>query len=127
MLISFMLPVWLFIWSYLAVVASLLLMHIKPAFISRIAENMIEQMREGWDYVRAFGPIRGILLLYSIVCLVGYSYTVLLLIYGIFIPTPGATPPSRTTTSQIRYAPIVWCPWLDSDYNNDLNAGGPAF
>jgi len=68
--------------SYFAVVASLLLMHIKPASIARTADNMLEQMREGWDYVRTFRPIRSILLLFSIVCLMGYSYAVLLPIFA---------------------------------------------
>jgi MFS family permease len=68
--------------SYFAVVASLLLMHIKPASIARTADNMLEQMQEGWDYVRTFRPIRSILLLFSIVCLMGYSYAVLLPIFA---------------------------------------------
>ena len=42
--------------SYFAVIASLLLMRIKPLDIRRDAASMLEQMREGWDYVRTFGP-----------------------------------------------------------------------
>ena len=44
--------------SYFAVIASLLLMRIRPLEIRRSAAGMLEQMREGWDYVRAFRPIR---------------------------------------------------------------------
>jgi MFS family permease len=64
--------------SYFAVITSLWLMHIKPVNISRAASSTFEQMREGWDYVRTFRPIRSILLLFSLVSLMGYSYVVLL-------------------------------------------------
>ena len=57
--------------SYFAVIASLLLMRIKPLNIRRNAASMFEQMREGWDYVRTFRPIRTILLLFSLVSLMG--------------------------------------------------------
>ena len=68
--------------SYFAVIASLLLMHIKPVNISQGASSLFEQMREGWDYVRTFRPIRSILLLFSLVSLMGYSYAVLLPIFA---------------------------------------------
>jgi len=68
--------------SYFAVVASLLLMHIKPRSVSRTAGRIVEQMREGWDYVRNFRPIRSILLLFSLISLMGYSYAVLLPIFA---------------------------------------------
>src|SRR3984957_6370306 len=44
--------------SYLAVIASLLAMHIAPLNIPRKASTMLEQMRGGWDYVRGSRPIR---------------------------------------------------------------------
>jgi MFS family permease len=43
---------------------------------------MFEQMREGWDYVRRFRPIRTILLLFALLSLMGYSYSVLLPIFA---------------------------------------------
>src|SRR5260370_11071193 len=43
--------------SYVAVIASLLLMRIKPLDVRHHATSMLEQMREGWDYVRGFRPI----------------------------------------------------------------------
>jgi MFS family permease len=64
--------------SYFAVIASLLLMRIKPQEIRRHASSMLEQMREGWDYVRTFRPIRSILLLLALISLMGYSWSVLL-------------------------------------------------
>src|SRR6202453_1358580 len=72
--------------SYFAVIASLLLMRIKPLNIRHSATTMFEQMREGWDYVRTFRPIRTILILFALLSLMGYSYAVLLPIFagGVF-------------------------------------------
>jgi MFS family permease len=70
--------------SYFAVIASLLLMRIHPKFndVARNARGMLEQMREGWDYVRTFRPIRTILLLFALISLMGYSYSVLLPVFA---------------------------------------------
>jgi MFS family permease len=68
--------------SYFAVIASLLLMRIKPVDIRRDASSMLEQMREGWEYVRTFRPIRTILLLFALISLMGYPYAVLLPIFA---------------------------------------------
>ncbi len=77
--------------SYLAVIASLLLMRIKPLNIQRRKAGMIEQMREGWDYVLTFRPMRTVLLLFSLITLMGYSYTVLLPIFAGQVLHGGAT------------------------------------
>jgi len=76
--------------SYFAVIASLLLMRIKPLDIERNTANMVEQMREGWDYIRSFRPIRTILLLFSLVSLMGYSWSVLLPIFAAQVLHGGA-------------------------------------
>jgi len=68
--------------SYIAVIASLMLMRIPPLAMRHHATTMIEQMREGWDYVRSFVPIRTILLLFALISLMGYSNTVLLPIFA---------------------------------------------
>jgi MFS family permease len=68
--------------SYFAVIASLLLMRITPMDIRRSAGGMLEQMREGWDYVRTFQPIRTILLLLALLCLMGWPYSVLLPLFA---------------------------------------------
>jgi MFS family permease len=78
--------------SYFAVIASLLLMRIKPKNddkdknedkdIRRDAPSMLEQMGEGWNYVRTFRPIRIILLFFALLSLMGYSYAVLLPIFA---------------------------------------------
>ena len=68
--------------SYFAVIASLLLMRIRPMEIHSGASSMFEQMREGWDYVRTFRPIRTVLLLIALISLMGYSYAVLLPVFA---------------------------------------------
>lgn len=77
--------------SYFAVIASLLLMRIKPTHIRHYTTTMLEQMREGWDYVRTFRPIRTILLLFALVSLMGYSYAVLLPVFAAQVLHGGAT------------------------------------
>ncbi len=77
--------------SYVAVIASLLLMQIKPMDIARNASTMLEQMREGWDYVRTFAPVRTILMLFSLISLMGYSYSVLLPVFASQILHGGAS------------------------------------
>ncbi len=68
--------------SYIAVIASLLLMHIQPIALRRTASSMLEQMGEGWDYVRTFPPVRTILLLFALVSLMGWPYSVLLPVFA---------------------------------------------
>lgn len=77
--------------SYLAVIASLLMMRVEPLVIRRQAMSMFEQMREGWDYVRSFRPIRTILLLFALITLMGYSYSVLLPVFAGHVLHGGAT------------------------------------
>jgi MFS family permease len=68
--------------SYLAVITSLLMMRLKPMSLPRSQAGMFEQMREGWDYVSTFRPIRTILLLSALLALMGYPYAVLLPIFA---------------------------------------------
>ena len=68
--------------SYLAVIASLLLMHIKPLNLRHRSISMLEQMREGWDFVRSSRPIRTILVLFALISLMGYPFAVLLPIFA---------------------------------------------
>jgi len=64
--------------SYLAVIASLLMMSITPRTSTTLrGSNILQQLREGWRYVSGFSPIRNILLLLGFVSLVGMPYTVL--------------------------------------------------
>ena len=71
--------------SYLAVIASLLLMRLAPAVVVLNAgarPSMMVQLREGWDFVAAFVPIRSILILFAICSLMGMPYVVLMPIFA---------------------------------------------
>jgi len=68
--------------SYLAVIASLLMMVVKPAEIRRVTTTMFAQLKEGWSYVAGFRPIRTILLLFSLISLMGFPFMVLLPIFA---------------------------------------------
>ena len=77
--------------SYFAVIASLLLMRIRPTDVRRTSGSMLEQIREGWDYVRSFRPIRTVLLLFALISLMGYSYVVLLPVFAARVLHGGPT------------------------------------
>lgn len=72
--------------SYIAVVFSLLAMRVDPAHrkaaLLRAREPMLTQLADGWNYVRGFVPIRTILLLFAIVSLMGWPFTVLMPIFA---------------------------------------------
>lgn len=64
--------------SYLAVIASLLLMHVVRKAPPAERTSAVEQFRQGWKYVAESVPIRSILLLLAIISLAGMPYTVLM-------------------------------------------------
>jgi MFS family permease len=68
--------------SYLAVIASLLLMRVRIAPGKRHPASMLEQLKEGWTYVRGFAPIRTILLLFALISLMGMPFMVLMPIFA---------------------------------------------
>jgi len=70
--------------SYLAVIASLLMMKLTPKMVETVKKqmNVAEQFREGFEYVRNSPPISKILLLLAFVSLVGMPYTVLMPIFA---------------------------------------------
>jgi MFS family permease len=68
--------------SYLAVIASLVAMRVSAQDIRRGAGSMLEQLKEGWTYVSGFAPIRTILLLFAIVSLMGWPFSVLMPIFA---------------------------------------------
>ena len=49
--------------SYIAVIVSLLLMHITREQVRADRKAVLRELREGWKYVSHFAPIRSILLL----------------------------------------------------------------
>ena len=76
--------------SYFAVVASLLMMRVGNDAPPRKTASTWEQMREGWDYVRNFMPVRTILSVFALMSLMGYSYSVLLPIFATQVLHGGA-------------------------------------
>ena len=68
--------------SYIAVVASLLMMRVPPPIIKRATTSMLEQLREGWSYVVHFRPIRTILTLFALLSLMGMPFMVLMPIFA---------------------------------------------
>ncbi len=68
--------------SYIAVIASLLAMRLPAATARRTADSMLSQMKEGWAYVSGFAPVRTILLLFAMVSLMGWPFTVLMPIFA---------------------------------------------
>jgi MFS family permease len=67
--------------SYIAVIASLMLMNTKPG-IARIHENLFSELKAGWRYVIGYDPIRSILALIAFISLVGLPYSVLLPVFA---------------------------------------------
>jgi len=76
--------------SYLAVIASLLAMRVKPVVIPDTAAPMFEQLKEGWEYVAKSTPIRTILSLFAIINLMGWPFTVLMPVFALKILHGGA-------------------------------------
>jgi MFS family permease len=68
--------------SYFAVIASLLMMRIRPEDQNQHGATMIEQLRQGWIYVSGSLPIRSILMLFCVVSLMGWPFMVLMPIFA---------------------------------------------
>jgi MFS family permease len=69
--------------SYFAVIASLLLMRLRPRAPSlQPRRRVLVELREGFRYAASFGPIRAILLLLAVVSFTGIPYTVLMPIFA---------------------------------------------
>jgi MFS family permease len=68
--------------SYLAVIASLVMMRLSVAPVRHSLAPMLEQLKDGWTYVRGFRPIRTILLLFALISLMGMPFMVLMPIFA---------------------------------------------
>jgi MFS family permease len=68
--------------SYLAVILSLLLMRLNRGEVKRSRDSMLQQLSEGWTYVASPGAVRTILLLFALVSLMGWPFTVLMPIFA---------------------------------------------
>jgi MFS family permease len=76
--------------SYIAVIASLLMMRIQAPKLKRVTTGMVTQMREGWEYVSGFRPLRTILLLFALMSLMGMPYMVLMPVFAAKVLHGGA-------------------------------------
>jgi len=68
--------------SYLAVIASLLMMQISVPAVKRLATSTLTELKEGWTYVSGFMPVRTILLLFAVLSLMGMPFVVLMPIFA---------------------------------------------
>jgi MFS family permease len=68
--------------SYIAVIASLLMMRLHAPIVQRKATSMLSELTAGWTYISEFLPIRTILLLFAVVSLMGMPFVVLMPIFA---------------------------------------------
>lgn len=68
--------------SYFAVIASLLFMRVEGLPAGRPSASLLTQLREGWNYVSTFAPIRDVLLSFAIVSFMGVPYTILMPVFA---------------------------------------------
>lgn len=64
--------------SYLAVIASLLMMRLLPTPARGRDQDVLAELRDGVRYAFGFAPIRSVLLLLALISLMGMPYTVLM-------------------------------------------------
>jgi MFS family permease len=68
--------------SYIAVIASLLMMRLEAPVVRRVTSSTLTEIKEGWSYVSGFLPIRTILLLFAVVSLMGMPFVVLMPVFA---------------------------------------------
>jgi MFS family permease len=68
--------------SYIAVIASLLMMRLHGPVMKRATTSTLHEMKAGWTYVSEFLPIRTILLLFAVISLMGMPFVVLMPIFA---------------------------------------------
>jgi MFS family permease len=68
--------------SYIAVIAGLLAMKLKPRKIATHTTNVWQRLIEGFSYAFGFPPIRAILLLLALFSFMGMPYTILIPIFA---------------------------------------------
>ncbi|HVU45566.1 MAG TPA: MFS transporter [Terracidiphilus sp.] len=76
--------------SYIAVIVSLLAMHIDAPAARRKATSTFHELKEGWSYVAGFHAIRTILILFAVVSLMGMPFVVLMPIFAAKVLHGGA-------------------------------------
>lgn len=76
--------------SYIAVIAALLAMKLKPKKLNVTNTHPLQRLKEGFVYTFGFPPIRAIILLLALVSFMGMQYTVLVPIFATKILGGGA-------------------------------------
>ena len=76
--------------SYIAVIAGLLAMKLKPRTITPHQGNVWQRLKEGFNYAFGFPPIRAILLLLALFSFMGMPYSVLVPVFATKILHGGA-------------------------------------
>jgi MFS family permease len=66
-------------------------MRMKPLEKRGGRQGMFEEMRQGWNYVSTFLPVRTLLLFFVVIGLMGYSYTALLPVFAAQVLHGGPT------------------------------------
>ena len=69
--------------SYMAVIASLLMMRLDVPIARREAKSTLAELKEGWSYVSGSVPIRTILSLFAVVSLMGMPFVVLMPVFAV--------------------------------------------
>ncbi len=68
--------------SYIAVILSLVLMHVTTEQPARIKARMMDELRVGWAYITGFAPVRAILVIISITSIAGMPYATLMPVFA---------------------------------------------
>lgn len=68
--------------SYIFVIASLLMMHVKPRELPKKENHMLRELRDGLNYTFGFAPIKHLILLLAVVSLMGSFYQVLMPVFA---------------------------------------------
>jgi MFS family permease len=76
--------------SYIGVIISLLMMRINVQQIRRKHASTFTDLKEGWEYVSSFLPIRVILSLFALVSLMGIPFVVLMPVFAAGVLQGGA-------------------------------------
>ena len=76
--------------SYIAVIASLLMMRVRHEQLEGHNTTMVEQLKQGWVYVTNSVPIRSILGLFALLSLMGWPFMVLMPVFAAEVLHGGA-------------------------------------
>jgi MFS family permease len=75
--------------SYIAVIASLVMMRLDAPAARRVAKSTLDELVEGWTYVFESVPIRTILMLFAAVSLMGMPFVVLMPVFAVQVLNGG--------------------------------------